>query len=133
VLTKFGHITITVRDYDEALDFYVGKLGFALIADRRLAPGIRWVSVAPRPGSETTVVFEQAQTAEDRARLGKQFPGMTLTLFSDDLDTTVAALAAAGVTIVEPVRTAPWGKQAVIADLYGNLFDLLQPPAPQGS
>ncbi|WP_022882959.1 VOC family protein [Gryllotalpicola ginsengisoli] len=127
MFTAFGQITITVRDYDEAIDFYVGKLGFTLVSDTRPVPGIRIVKVAPAAGSETVVVFEKATTEEDWARLGKQFPGMTLTLFTDDIDETVARLKQNGVQLVEPVRKAPWGTQTVIADLYGNLFDVLQP------
>jgi catechol 2,3-dioxygenase-like lactoylglutathione lyase family enzyme len=129
LFTKFGQITITVRDYDEALDFYVDKLGFELISDTRPVPGIRIVTVAPAAGSQTVIVFEQATTDEDWARLGKQFPGMTLTLFTDDIDVTVAGLEQRGVRLLEPVRRAPWGTGTVIADLYGNVFDVLQPPA----
>lgn len=70
------------------------------------------------------IVFEKAQTKADWARLGKQFPGMTLTLFTDDIDATVAQLTERGVKLLEPVRRAPWGTQTAIADLYGNVFDI---------
>src|SRR3954453_23444892 len=100
MFTQFGQITVTVRDYDEAIAFYVDKLGFSLVRDARPVPGIRWVSVAPQAKSETVVVFEKAQTKEDWARLGKQFPGMTLTLCSDDVESAVVKLEKAGVRIV---------------------------------
>jgi catechol 2,3-dioxygenase-like lactoylglutathione lyase family enzyme len=123
---KFGKIIITVRDYDEALDFYVGKLGFTKLADKELVPGVRWVSVAPSPNSETIVVFEKATTAADKERLGKQFKTMTLDLVTNDLDETYKKLIANGVEFVEKPTMAPWGKQAVIRDLYGNLFDIVE-------
>ena len=116
-----------MRDYDEAIDFYVNKLGFVLLTDTRPVPGIRIVRVAPAEGNQTVIVFEKAVTEADWARLGKQFPGMTLTLFTDDIEATVAQLKANGVELLEPVRRAPWGIQTVIADLYGNIFDVLQP------
>ncbi|MBX6722416.1 MAG: VOC family protein [Dactylosporangium sp.] len=127
MFTGLGQITLTVRDYDEAIDFYVNKLGFVLLTDTRPVPGIRIVRVAPAEGNQTVIVFEKAVTEADWARLGKQFPGMTLTLFTDDIEATVAQLKANGVELLEPVRRAPWGIQTVIADLYGNIFDVLQP------
>jgi catechol 2,3-dioxygenase-like lactoylglutathione lyase family enzyme len=126
MLTKFGHITITVKDYDEALDFYTNKLGFELVSDAQPVPGMRWVQVAPRKDNETVIVFEEAKTAEDKARLGKQFTGMTLTIFVDDLDKTTTEMKKNGVEFVEEPSIAPWGKQAVIKDLYGNIFDLVE-------
>lgn len=98
-----------------------------LLTDTRPVPGIRIVRVAPAEDNQTVIVFEKAVTEADWARLGKQFPNMTLTLFTDDIEVTVAQLKANGVELLEPVRRAPWGIQTVIADLYGNIFDVLQP------
>ena len=123
---KFGKIIITVDDYDEALDFYVNKLGFVKVTDKQLAPGMRWVSVAPSASNETVVVFEKATTREDKERLGKQFATMTLDLVTDDMDKTYQELSAKGVEFVEKPTNAPWGRQAVIKDLYGNVFDLIE-------
>lgn len=123
---KFGKIIITVKDYDEALAFYVGKLGFVKLTDKQIAPGMRWVTVAPSATNETIVVFEKAVTAADKERLGKQFKTMTLDLVTDDLDRTYRELNAKGVEFVEKPSVAPWGKQAVIKDLYGNIFDIVE-------
>lgn len=123
---KFGKIIITVRDYDEALDFYIDKLGFVKLVDKELAPGMRWVSVAPSQTNETVIVFEKATTADDKERLGKQFKTMTLDLVTNDLDKTYEELSAKGVEFVEKPTAAPWGKQAVIKDLYGNVFDIVE-------
>ena len=123
---KFGKIIITVKDYDEALDFYVGKLGFVKITDKELAPGMRWVSVAPSEANETVVVFEKATSDTDKERLGKQFKTMTLDLVTDDLDKAYEELRTKGVEFVEKPTSAPWGKQAVIKDLYGNIFDVVE-------
>jgi uncharacterized glyoxalase superfamily protein PhnB len=123
---KFGKIIITVQDYDEALDFYVDKLGFVKLVDKELAPGMRWVSVAPAKTNETVVVFEKAASDADKERLGKQFKTMTLDLVTDNLDKTYEELRTKGVQFVEEPTTAPWGKQAVIKDLYGNIFDIVE-------
>ena len=127
MLKKLGEIILTVRNYDEALDFYVNKLGFKKVSDAKIGPGMRWVSVAPSENNETVIVFEQATTAADKARLGKQFTGMMLNIMTDDMDETYRTLKANGVEFVEEPSSAPWGKQAVIKDLYGNVFDLLEP------
>ena len=123
---KFGKIIITVKDYDEALDFYVGKLGFVKLTDKELALGMRWVSVAPSEANETVIVFEKATSESDKERLGKQFRTMTLDLVTDNLDKTYEELSAKDVEFVEKPTSAPWGKQAVIKDLYGNIFDIIE-------
>jgi uncharacterized glyoxalase superfamily protein PhnB len=123
---KFGKIIVTVRDYDEALDFYVGKLGFVKLIDKEIAPGMRWVSIAPSESNETVVVFEKATSETDKKRLGQQFKTMTIDLVTENLDKTYEELSAKGVEFVEKPTLAPWGKQAVIKDLYGNIFDIVE-------
>jgi len=65
---KIKSITLTVKDYDEGLDFYINKLGFELVIDRKIAPGIRWVTVAPKGARETVIQFEKAANASEDKR-----------------------------------------------------------------
>ncbi len=83
------------------------------------------MSVAPKEDNETIIVFEEAKTEADKARLGTQFTGMTLTIETEDLDQTYQYMKASGVEFVEEPNDAPWGKQAAFKALYSNVFDLV--------
>jgi len=145
-MPRLSHITLVVRDYDEALAFYVGTLGFDLIEDtaqpkqdkRPSEPaGIakRWVTIRP-PGAgphATTILLARAATPEQAARVGDQTGGrVAFFLATDDFDRDHARFTAAGVTWVRPPVDQPYGRVAVFADLYGNLWDLIG-PAPGGA
>jgi len=127
MLKNIRSITLFVRNYDEALEFYMDKLGFVKVADEKLAPGIRWVAVAPTSKSETVIVFEKATCKGEVQAIGKQLTNMLLQLETDNLDGSYKAMKSRGVEFVEGLKVAPWGKQAVFKDLYGNLYDLLEP------
>jgi catechol 2,3-dioxygenase-like lactoylglutathione lyase family enzyme len=124
------HIALVVRDYDEALDFYVGKLGFTLVTDEyQPEQDKRWVLVRPpgAPENATTILLARASTAEQAAFIGNQAGGRVfLFLATDDFDRDHAAFTAAGVTWVRSPLVQPYGKVAVFADLYGNLWDLVE-------
>jgi catechol 2,3-dioxygenase-like lactoylglutathione lyase family enzyme len=124
-------VSLVVRDYDEALGFFVGKLGFVLIEDTYVPEqDKRWVVVAPPGGGETRLLLARASTDEQRARIGTQSGGRVfLFLYTDDLKRDVARYKAAGVTFAREPREQPYGTVAVFEDLYGNLWDLLQPNA----
>jgi catechol 2,3-dioxygenase-like lactoylglutathione lyase family enzyme len=126
MFTKVAHIALTVRNVDEALAFYTEKLGFAKIHDTQLAPGIRWVAVAPNKNSETLIRFEEASNEDEQDLIGKQLINMLVAVETPDFDQTYQAMKENGVEFVEEAVSAPWGKQAVFRDLYGNLFDLLE-------
>ena len=127
MLKNIRSITLFVRDYDEALKFYTDKLGFVKVADEELAPGVRWVAVAPTRKSETIIVFEKATRKGEVQAIGKQLTNMLIQLETDNLDEMYKTMKSRGVEFVEEPKVAPWGKQAVFKDLYGNLFDLLEP------
>ncbi|MFN3668384.1 MAG: VOC family protein [Brevundimonas sp.] len=128
-MPRLGAVSLLVRDYDEAIAFYVGKLGFALSEDTDMGGGKRWVAVTPR-GGETSVLLAQATTDAQRARIGDQAGGRVwLFLETDDFDRDHAAWTAAGVVFREPPRSEPYGTVAVFEDLYGNAWDLIQPAA----
>ena len=122
-------VSLVVRDYDEAIAFYVDTLGFELIEDSLLADqGKRWVVVAPRGGSGARLLLARATTPEQDARVGNQTGGRVfLFLHTDDCLRDVAMLRGQGVTIVREPAEAPYGTVAVFADLYGNQWDLIGP------
>jgi len=121
-----GNVTLLVRDYDEALDYYVGVLGFVPLEDKVLSDEKRWVVVAPR-GSGTSLVLAKAAVAEQSAQVGNQAGGRVfLFLHSDDFQRDYATMQARGVAFQEAPRREAYGIVAVFTDLYGNRWDLLQ-------
>ncbi len=122
------HIALVVRDYDEALDFYLNTLQFELIEDTyQPEQDKRWVVVAP-PGSRgAALLLARAATPEQAAFIGRQSGGRVfLFLNTDDFWRDYQRLCAAGVRFVREPKQAEYGWVAVFEDLYGNLWDLLQ-------
>ena len=123
-----ARVPLLVDDYDEALRFYVDKLGFHLIEDTPLDAYTRWVIVAPQGPGQTQLLLAKADTAAQAARVGDQSGGRVLLfLYTDDFAADYARYRAAGVEFLETPRNEPYGTVAVFKDLYGNLWDLLQP------
>lgn len=122
------HIALVVRDYDEAIDFYVNTLGFELLDDTyQPEQGKRWVVVAPPGGSGTTILLARASRPEQEAFVGNQAGGRVfLFLNTDDFWRDFERLKTKGVRIVREPKQQDYGMVAVFADLYGNLWDLLQ-------
>ncbi len=125
---RIGHIALVVRDYDEAIEFYVGVLGFRIVEDTPLTEDKRWVLVEPPGTSGTSLLLARAATPEQESRIGNQTGGRVfLFLQTDDFDRDYSALKAQGVRFVESPRDEAYGKVVVFQDLYGNRWDLLQP------
>ena len=123
------HVALVVREYDEAIAFFCGTLGFTLIEDRDVPEqDKRWVLVAP-PGSHgTRLLLARAATPEQDACIGHQTGGRVfMFLKTDDFWRDYRAMQAKGVTFVRPPQDAPSGTVAVFEDLYGNRWDLLGP------
>jgi catechol 2,3-dioxygenase-like lactoylglutathione lyase family enzyme len=123
------HVGLVVRDYDEAIAFFCGKLNFTLVEDvYQPEQDKRWVVVAP-PGSRgTTVLLARATTDDQAAAIGNQTGGRVfLFLGTDDFDRDHASMVSAGIRFVRDPKQAPYGKVAVFEDLYGNLWDLIEP------
>lgn len=120
---------LVVRDYDEALDFYLGVLGFELIEDTEVPEqGKRWVVVAPPGDGQHRLLLARAADDRQRERIGDQTGGRVfLFLYTDDLCRDVDRYRAKGVTFVREPASYGYGKVAVFEDLYGNLWDLLEP------
>lgn len=126
-MSRLGAVSLLVRDYDEALAFYVGKLGFELSEDVDMGGGKRWVRVTPK-GGQTSLLLARAATDGQRARVGDQAGGRVwLFLETDDFARDHAAFLAAGVVFREAPRHEPYGMVAVFEDLYGNAWDLIEP------
>jgi catechol 2,3-dioxygenase-like lactoylglutathione lyase family enzyme len=121
-----GLVTLVVRDYDEAIGFYTGALGFELRADTALGDGKRWVVVGP-PGARTGLLLAKADGPDQQARAGDQTGGrVAFFLDTDDFARDHERMLAAGVRFEEPPRHEPYGTVAVFRDLYGNRWDLIQ-------
>lgn len=122
------HVALVVRDYDEALAFYLDKLGFVLIEDTpQPEQNKRWVVIAPPGGSGTSLLLARAATPEQAAFVGNQSGGRVfLFLQTDDFWRDFDRMSAVGVSFVRPPTEHPYGTVAVFEDLYGNRWDLLQ-------
>lgn len=129
-MAHLAHIALVVRDYDEALAFYVGKLGFTLVEDSyQPEQDKRWVTIRPpgAPDQATTILLARASTPKQERFVGDQAGGRVfLFLATDDFDRDHAAFTAAGVEWVRPPAVQDYGKIAVFLDLYGNRWDLIQ-------
>jgi catechol 2,3-dioxygenase-like lactoylglutathione lyase family enzyme len=126
---SLGLVSLVVRDYDEAIAFFVGKLGFALVEDTVVPEqSKRWVVVSPPGARESRLLLARASSPEQQARIGAQTGGRVfLFLYTDDFRRDYERYRAAGIEFVRPPRDEPYGTVAVFKDLYGNLWDLLQP------
>jgi catechol 2,3-dioxygenase-like lactoylglutathione lyase family enzyme len=126
-----GYVSLVVRDYDEALAFFTGSLGFRVIEDKpakdRLGKDKRWVLVAP-PGSRgSSLLLARASTPEETSHIGDQTGGRVfLFLHTDDFWRDYRQMTARGVKFKEKPREESYGTVAVFEDLYGNKWDLLQ-------
>jgi catechol 2,3-dioxygenase-like lactoylglutathione lyase family enzyme len=124
-----GLVSLVVREYDEALAFYVGVLGFELIEDSFVpAQNKRWVVVAP-PGSttESRLLLARAANEEQVTRIGNQTGGRVfLFLYTDNFARDYENYRAKGVAFVREPKHEPYGTVAVFQDLYGNLWDLVE-------
>lgn len=122
------HIALVVRDYDEAIAFYTGRLGFTLVEDTaQPEQGKRWVVVAPPGDGGTTLLLARAATPEQEAFIGNQAGGrIFLFLRTDDFWRDYQAMRAEGITFVREPQRAEYGTVAVFEDLYGNRWDLVE-------
>ena len=128
-MQKLALVTVVVRDYDEAIEFYTRALGFTLSADEELEPGKRWVVVEP-PGSGAGLLLAKAASPQQGSVVGKQTGGRVfLFLHTDDFWRDYRHMQDQGVVFCEKPRQEPYGTVVVFEDLYGNRFDLIEPLA----
>ena len=125
---RIAHLALVVKDYDEAIQFYIEKLGFTLLEDTQLSEVKRWVLVAPPGAKECCLLLAKAANEEQLASVGNQTGGRVfLFLFTDDFYRDYNKLLEKEVHFVRPPKEEEYGTVAVFEDLYGNLWDLVQP------
>ncbi|HEY4299523.1 MAG TPA: VOC family protein [Candidatus Didemnitutus sp.] len=124
---EIAQVSLLVRDYDEAIAYYVGVLDFELLEDTRRSETNRWVVVRPKGGG-SALLLARVAGAEQEALVGRQMGGRVgFFLHTDDFGRDHAAMKARGVVFEESPRTESYGQVAVFTDLYGNRWDLLGP------
>ncbi|WP_194775825.1 VOC family protein [Pararhodonellum marinum] len=125
---KLKHIALLVKDYDEAIAFYTEKLNFTLIEDTPLSETKRWVLVSPDGGEGCLFLLAKAATDEQAQSIGRQSGGRVfLFLHTQHFEEEYANLLQQQIKIVRGPVTEPYGRVLVFEDLYGNLWDLIQP------
>ncbi|HSM25152.1 MAG TPA: VOC family protein [Anaerolineaceae bacterium] len=121
------NVTVVVRDYDQAINFYTQVLGFTLEEDTDLGGGKRWVLVSPPGSSGTCLLLAQAANSEQASRIGNQTGGRVfLFLQTDDFWRDYPILKSRGLNFIEEPRQEPYGIVAIFEDLYGNRWDFIQ-------
>ncbi len=124
---KIGAITLVVKDYDEAIRFYVDKLGFILVEDTKLNDKKRWVLVAPSNHIETNLLLAKADGIEQEKAIGNQTGGrVSFFLHTNDFWKDYKNMKTKGVSFLEEPREEVYGTVVVFEDLYGNKWDLLE-------
>ncbi|CAM3775344.1 VOC family protein [Aquirufa aurantiipilula] len=124
---RIAQISLVVDDYDEAIAFYTQKLGFELLEDTVMSPTKRWVVVTPVGEGSCQLLLAKAANEEQKSRVGNQTGGRVfLFLHTEDFDRDYQNLVQKGVQIIREASVEEYGKVAVFADLYGNLWDLVE-------
>ena len=130
-MSGIGLVSYVVRDYDEAIGFFTQSLNFDLVQDVAMGPGKRWVVVRPKNSAGAGLVLAQAKNEAEVSRIGAQTGGRVfLFLETDDFVRDYAHFIENGVKFNEAPRFEPYGTVAVFADLYGNLWDLIEHKKP---
>lgn len=130
MISAITHVTVLVADADEAIEWYTERFGFELRNDQEFGPGMRWVTVAPE-GDETEVVLQEpteAMHGEERAPAMREQIGQgTMTVLGvDNCQETVDRMEERGVDVRTPPEEVPWGVHAIVTDLYGNPYNLVE-------
>lgn len=121
-------ISLLVKDYDEAIDFYVNKLNFELVEDTKRSEVKRWVVIKPQGENSCSLLLAKAKNAEEEKHIGQQTGGRVfLFLHTDDIDRDNANLQKHQIKIVRGLSSEDFGRVLVFEDLYGNLWDLIEP------
>ncbi|AUD01113.1 VOC family protein [Spirosoma pollinicola] len=125
---RIAQIALVVDDYDDAIAFYTQKLNFTLVEDTRLSETKRWVRVAAPGSTDFCLLLAQATNEEQKSRIGNQTGGRVfLYLYTDDFWRDYNNLVAKSIKIIREPSEEAYGKVAVFEDLYGNLWDMIEP------
>ena len=125
---RIAHIALVVKDYDEAIEFYTQKLDFELIEDTRIDEEKRWVMIAPSGAKECCLLLAKAATERQIESVGNQTGGRVgFFLFTDDFWRDYNKMVEREISFVRPPTEFEYGTVAVFEDLYGNMWDLIEP------
>jgi catechol 2,3-dioxygenase-like lactoylglutathione lyase family enzyme len=125
---KIAYITLLVKDYDEAIAFYTQKLAFKLIEDTPIDDTKRWVLIAPSGSQAVSILLTKATTEKQIKTIGNQAGGAVfLILHTADFWRDYHSMNTKGVRFVQAPKEETYGTVAIFEDLYGNLWDLIQP------
>ena len=125
---KLVQVSLVIENYDEAIDFYVKKLGFQLIEDSKLSEEKRWVVVSPGDANECCILLAKAANDEQQSRIGNQTGGRVfLFLHTDNFEGFYKRIISNNINVLNGPRDEVYGKVLVFEDLYGNKWDLIQP------
>lgn len=125
---RIVQIALVVHDYDEAIRFYTEKLNFHLVEDTRLSETKRWVRISPGGASDFCLLLAQAANEEQKSRVGNQTGGRVfLFMHTDDFWRDYHGMKEKGVSFIREPSVEEYGTVAVFEDLYGNLWDLIEP------
>ena len=128
MIQRIAHIALIVKDYDEAIKYYTEKLDFRLLEDTILSESKRWVKVAPPGSDDCCLLLAKASSEEQLSRIGNQTGGRVfLFLYTDDLYRDYNEMVKREIHFLRSPVQEPYGIVAVFQDLYGNLWDLVQP------
>lgn len=127
MVQKLAHIALVVKDYDEAIDFFIKKLNFKLIEDTVQSETKRWVIISPKGGNSCQILLAKAVGEEQNSRIGNQTGGRVfLFLQTDDFWRDFENYTKKGIKFIRKPTEETYGTVAVFEDLYGNLWDLIQ-------
>lgn len=125
---SIAQFALVVKDYDEAIDFYTKKLNFELVEDTKQSEEKRWVLVKPKGATETAILLAKAANEEQESRVGNQTGGRVfMFLYTDDFWRDYNQMQEKGIKFIREPKEEVYGTVAVFEDLYGNLWDLLEP------
>lgn len=122
------HIALIVADYDDAIEFYTQKLNFNLIEDTQVSEQKRWILVGPKGSSDFSLLISKASNDIEKKAIGNQSGGKVfLIMHTDNIDRDYYQYKKEGVEFIQDPKQQPYGKVAIFKDLYGNLWDLIEP------
>ncbi|MFT5885355.1 MAG: catechol 2,3-dioxygenase-like lactoylglutathione lyase family enzyme [Arcticibacterium sp.] len=125
---SIAHIALVVKDYDDAIKFYTEKLDFTLLEDTKLSETKRWVMVAPPGAKECCLLLAKAANEAQLTSVGNQTGGRVfLFLYTDDFERDYSKMILRGIRFIRPPKKEKYGTVAVFEDLYGNLWDIIEP------
>lgn len=125
---RIAQITLVVKDYDEAIKFYTERLDFNLLEDTEIDEHKRWVRIAPPGANETCLLLAKADNEKQMASIGNQAGGRVgFFLFTDDFERDYTKMKDRGINFLRSKAKFEYGTVAVFEDLYGNMWDLIEP------